>query len=84
MKICDFWQCPQCKERTYTLYGRERYNCPECYARCICISLKTYGKPDYRGHDATARIDPGLPLGTMPYSERPLPRDERDDPERRV
>jgi hypothetical protein len=55
-----------------------------CMTRCVPISLKSFGKPDYKRHGlATAMLVLDNPQEETPYRDRVYPLDERDDPERR-
>lgn len=42
----EFWQCPQCRARFWTLQARDKLNCDSCSARAVPISMSSYMKPD--------------------------------------
>lgn len=52
----EYWQCPTCTNRYWTLTERDKYLCPACYTRCILIDRKAWLKPDNPRTLATAFV----------------------------
>jgi hypothetical protein len=46
MMLAEFWQCPGCKDRYWTLYPRQRLICQQCHTRCVPSTFAIYCQPD--------------------------------------
>lgn len=61
MTLHEFWQCPTCKNRFWTLSPRPKLLCPGCLTRAVPISFKTYVQPDSKKSLATAFVSIDTP-----------------------
>jgi hypothetical protein len=52
----EYWQCPSCTNRYWTLSPRETFLCPVCFTRCTLSDRVTFTKKDSKRTFATAFV----------------------------